>query len=72
VPPGDSDGWKEWSKYVLNKLGDLEDQNKTLNTKMDKVIIAVATLKVKAGIWGIMGGGIPIVILLGIWLLKGF
>lgn len=41
-----------------------------LRKEVVKVQIDVATLKVKAGIWGAVGGAIPIAIGIGIWLLE--
>ena len=66
----DDDGWKEYQVHVLAELKRLNTCYNGLNEKVDKLCRDIAGLKVKAGIWGIMGGGIPIIILLGIWALR--
>jgi len=57
------DSWTEWRRHVLITLEDL-------NGKMDKVRVEVAELKIKAGIWGLVGAAIPVLIGLGIMLVK--
>lgn len=57
----DSNGWEEWRKYVLKKLEQLEDQYVIINKQLQDIEIAIATLKVKAGLWGAVGAIIPIV-----------
>jgi len=42
----------------------------TLRREIVKVQIDIATLKVKAGVWGIIGGAIPVAIGLGIYLVT--
>lgn len=64
------DGWNKWQEFVLNKLNTLETQYQSLDRKIDKLIEDVAGLKVKAGVWGMLGGAIPIIIGLGIWILR--
>jgi len=38
--------------------------------KMEKLLVAVTDLKARAGMWGAIGGAIPVVIGLGVWFLK--
>lgn len=52
-------------------------QHAILSAKLDvvseqltQVRVDVSALKVKAGIWGIVGGAIPVIIGLGIWFLQ--
>jgi len=69
---GDNDTWAEWSKYVLMELkrcnqqiGDLETKiDKLNNEQLSQLKIEIAMLKVKASVWGLMGGAIPAIILL--------
>ena len=56
-------GWNEWSKYVLASVDEIKKDVK-------KLVTDVATLKVKAGIWGLVGGGIPVIILIGVYLIR--
>ena len=71
MPPGDDDGWNEWREFVLDKLKVLEGQYQGLDHKMDKLIMDVAGLKVKAGIWGLIAGAIPVVLGLAIVFIAG-
>lgn len=50
----------------------IESHFDALRREVVKVQIDIATLKVKAGIWGLIGGAIPVVITIAIYLLvKG-
>ena len=68
--PPDNDSWDEWRIYILKELKRQAEQNKQVIHKLDEVKTDIATLKVKAGVWGLIGGMIPVVVILGIWLLK--
>lgn len=68
MPP---DGWKEYQVHVLAELKRLNGSYIGLDEKVDKLCKDIAVLKVKSGIWGLMGGIIPIIIFLGIWILQG-
>ena len=67
-------GWQEWSKHVLAELKRLSDSYDKLDSKFDeqfnKLSVEIAKLKVKAGVWGMLGGALPVVIGLLIWLLQ--
>ena len=62
--------WKEHQINVLAELKRLNDCYSYLNEKMDKISNEISGLKVKARIWGVFGGAIPVLIALGIWFLK--
>ena len=63
-------GWDEWGRHVLQELrrhhGSLDDIEKAIN----KIYVEIAMLKVKSGAWGALGGAIPVLIALGVWLLT--
>ena len=46
----------------------IEDHFTKLNDRIIDVRVDIATLKVKAGIWGIIGGVIPILIVICIYI----
>ena len=56
-------GWNEWSKYVLASVDEIK-------TDVKKLVTDVATLKVKSGVWGVVGGAIPVLILIGVYLIR--
>jgi len=63
-------GWTEWSKYVLKTLEETNEDVKVIRQDVSKLFTEIAMLKVKAGIWGAMGGAIPVVVLLLVWMVK--
>jgi len=65
-----TDGWTEWSKHVLHELERLNSCMLHIDDEIMKISIEVAMLKVKAGIWGIVGGSIPVVIALAYKILS--
>ena len=42
-----------------------------INDRLTEVRIEIAKLKIKAGIWGLIGGAVPILILIGIYFFVG-
>jgi hypothetical protein len=48
----------------------IDSKFEAIRKEIVKVQIDIATLKVKASMWGAVGGAIPIAIGLGIWLLE--
>jgi len=71
MPGEKKNGWNEYSRLVLSELERLDVGQVALNEKMNKVLTEIALLKVKSGVWGLLGGAIPVAIGLGLWLLKG-
>jgi len=71
MPPKD-DNWSEWSHHVLKELKRLNDWIASVDGKLDKfqleMVREITALKVKAGIWGLVGGAIPVAIGIAIWL----
>ena len=66
------DGWQEWSKFVLKelkRLGDAyENLTKKVNEELTELKTEVAMLKVKSGIWGLLGG----IIIIGVFYLSRY
>ncbi len=65
-----TNGWNEWSKYVLKELERLNSCYHEMDKKLNRITVDIAKLKVKSGIWGLIGGAVPVVIGLGIWFLR--
>lgn len=55
----DQNGWSAYEKLVLSKLEALEQGLAETQEAVVLVRVDVATLKVKAGIWGAVAGVIP-------------
>ena len=73
----DGNGFSEWKNFILPELehhGKLhEKQNKKLDeitSTLGDIRTDLAALKVKAGLWGLLGGALPVCIGFGVWLLK--
>tara|TARA_R110002126_G_scaffold84465_24_gene205300 strand:+ start:2350 stop:2589 length:240 start_codon:yes stop_codon:yes gene_type:complete len=74
----DHDGWDEYRRLILSELERLDvavrDSNKSDTESLNKLLLdviklreEVVALKVKAGIWGILGG---VITTIGAILLK--
>jgi len=59
-------GWPEYSKHVMAELERLQKGQERIREEMVRVRECVATLKVKASLWGGLAGIIPVALLL-IW-----
>ena len=58
----DNNGWSRYEKMVIEKLDDHDDKFNGIENKLTQIQVDIATLKVKAGVWGGIGGLIPAVI----------
>ena len=58
----ETNGWDQYQKLVIDKLGEHDDKFTSIESKLMKIQVDLATLKVKAGIWGGIAGMIPVVI----------
>jgi len=67
----DNNGWNEWSKYVLKELERLDLTMKDISKNMEENNRVLAQLQVKAGVWGAIGGAIPVSIAILLWIVKG-
>lgn len=64
------DTWNEWSKFVLRELERLNVCYERINVRVDEINSEIIRLKVKSGIWGLIGGAIPVVVAT-LWILLG-
>ena len=58
----EDNGWSKYEKMVIDKLDDHDDKFNGIESKLTQIQVDIATLKVKAGVWGGIGGLIPAVI----------
>lgn len=54
-------GWREWSKYVLKELERNNADHEKILVQLNVMQNEITALKVKAGIWGFIGGAIPVI-----------
>ena len=55
-------GWPQYQKLVMDKLGEHDEKFTSIEDKLMKIQVDIATLKVKAGVWGGVAGLIPVVV----------
>ena len=58
----ETNGWPQYQKLVMDKLGEHDEKFTSIEDKLMKIQVDIATLKVKAGVWGGVAGLIPVVI----------
>ena len=63
-------GWEQWKNHVLSELKDNKGDHKCIVEKLDRVRQDIAALQVKSGVWGLVGGLIPVLIMVIFLVLK--
>ena len=58
----DIDGWSKYEKMVIDKLDEHGNKFNEIESKLTQIQVDIATLKVKAGIWGGIAGLVPVVL----------
>ena len=66
VQKPDSDGWSKSEQFVLATLVELKASQLRTEERMLSVLVCLAGLKVRAGVWGLLGACIPVIVMLGI------
>lgn len=67
--PTGENSWSVWGKHVLSEQERQNNVIELLRTELQKVNVEVATLKVKSGAIGFLGGLVPVLIAVGIALI---
>lgn len=65
-----NNGWNEWSRHVLAELERLNGCYSEIDKALQKIHVEIAMLKVKSGMWGAIGGSIPVIVALIFWYLS--
>ena len=63
-------GWNEHRLKVTSDIEDLKRRVEQIDLKVDQCLVAISALKVRSGVWGLMGGLLAVVIGLGAAALK--
>ncbi len=58
----ENNGWSQYEKMVIDKLDDHDDKFSGIENKLTQIQVDIATLKVKAGVWGGIAGLVPVVL----------
>jgi hypothetical protein len=60
----------EYTVHVLKEIKRLNDTVERIRSDMTDIKVEIGILKVKSHVWGLIGGAIPVLIALAIWILK--
>ena len=66
----DNESWESYSRLVLTKLDEHEDVLQDISKELTNIRVDIGMLKVKSGLWGLIGGFIPVAIAVILNLLK--
>jgi len=58
----EENGWSQYEKMVIEKLDNHDSKFGVIDSKLTQIQIDIATLKVKAGVWGGIAGLVPVVL----------
>ena len=58
----DINGWDQYQKLVMDKLDEHDEKFTNIESKLTQIQVDIATLKVKAGVWGGVAGLVPVVL----------
>jgi len=61
--PRNSDTWNEWRNHVLVEIERLHTAQNEMKEDLSDIKQEIATLKVKAGVWGAVAGAIPAIVI---------
>lgn len=61
--------WLEWKQHVLLELVELNNGMKERDKTMQKMQVQIAILQVKAGVWGLAGGALALLVA---WMIQKF
>lgn len=64
-------GWGEYRRAVIGKLATIDTRLEKIETTQIGMREDLAALKIKSGIWGLVGGLIPVLVALGIAYITG-
>lgn len=69
-PENNTNGWDQWQKHVLAELARMQQWMGDMAKEQHTMALEIAKLKVKATLWGLTGGLIPVVVMIAIQTLK--
>ena len=58
----EDNSWSKYEKMLIDKLDDHDDKFGLIENKLTQIQVDIATLKVKAGVWGGIAGLVPVVL----------
>lgn len=59
-----------WAGHVRDELRSLNEKVDKIRDRIEQISVDIGMLKVKAGVWGLIGGIIPVTVWFLVWLIK--
>jgi hypothetical protein len=53
--------WDEWGRHVLQQLEQQRQDHLQVRGDLNDIKVQLATLKVRAGLWGMLAGVVPVI-----------
>lgn len=69
-PDSNTNGWDQWQKHVLAELARTQKWMGDMAKEQHVLGLEVAKLRVKATLWGLTGGLIPVAVMIAVQTLK--
>jgi len=73
TPPRTPSSQRDVSEYTIHVLKEIKRINQTvekIQSDQTDIKVEIGVLKVKSHVWGLMGGAIPVLIALAVWIIK--
>ena len=64
-------GWQEYQRLVLHELASLRTDLASLSKAQGDIKVELGMLKVKSGLWGLLGGFVPVAIAIAMKFMGG-
>lgn len=66
----DNQSWSVWRTHVLAEIKRANDNFTVVTITLQNMSVEMAKLQVKAGVWGLIAGSIPVIIMLALQKIK--
>ena len=63
-------GWNKYQELVLAELERHDSKLEAINDRLSVMMSRISALEVRAGVWGLIGGLIPVAVALALVFLK--
>jgi adenosine/AMP kinase len=60
----DRESWDSWRTHVLSEIKRTNDSLAFLTATVSNLHVETAKLQVKSGVWGVIGGMIPVIVVI--------
>lgn len=60
--PKGGNGWQEYQRLVLHELASLRQDISVIAKDQGNIRVELGMLKVKSGLWGLLGGFVPVAV----------